>query len=125
MTDEQELDLIERAKTDPEAFGNLYERYVDRIYNYIYYRVGNANEAEDLTARLFHRVLKALPRYTDRGAPFISWLYRIAHNLVANHHRDQSRRPSMPMDELPLTSRTRGIRSPRSPGEASVDCALA
>jgi RNA polymerase sigma-70 factor, ECF subfamily len=105
--DEAESTLIERAKYDPDAFGDLYERYVDRIYNYIYYRVGNADEAEDLTARVFYRVLKALPRYMDRGAPFASWLYRIAHNLVANYHRDQARRPSVPIDDFPLTSRRR------------------
>ncbi len=109
MTEEEELDLIERAKTNPEAFGDLYERYADRIYSYIYYRVGNTAEAEDLTARVFHRVLKALPRYMDRGAPFVSWLYRIAHNLVANHHRDQSRRPSVPLDDLPVTSHSKEL----------------
>ena len=104
---ESESALIERAKQDPEAFGELYERYVDRIYNYIYYRVGNAHDAEDLTARLFYRVLKALPRYVDRGAPFASWLYRIAHNLVANFHRDRRRRPSLSIDDLPLISNWR------------------
>ena len=104
---ESESALIERAKQNPEAFGELYERYVDRIYNYIYYRVGNAHDAEDLTARLFYRVLKALPRYVDRGAPFASWLYRIAHNLVANFHRDRRRRPSLSIDDLPLISNWR------------------
>jgi RNA polymerase sigma-70 factor, ECF subfamily len=104
---ESEASLIERAKQDPDAFGELYERYVDRIYNYIYYRVGNAHDAEDLTARTFYRVLKALPRYVDRGAPFASWLYRIAHNLVANHHRDKRRRPSLSIDDLPLISNWR------------------
>lgn len=107
MSDEVEPALIERAKSDPEAFGELYERYVDRIYTYIYYRVGNENDAEDLTARVFYRVLKSLPRYVDRGAPFASWLYRIAHNLVANFHRDNSRRPSTPIDEVMLTSQPR------------------
>lgn len=109
MTEEPESEaaLIERAKRDPDAFGELYERYVDRIYNYIYYRVGNAHDAEDLTARVFLRVLKALPRYVDRGAPFASWLYRIAHNLVANHHRDKRRRPSLSIDDLPLISNWR------------------
>ncbi len=107
MSNEAESTLIERAKSNPEAFGELYERYVDRIYHYIYYRVGNADEAEDLTARVFLRVLKALPRYVDRGAPFASWLYRIAHNLVANFHRDQARRRSLSIDELSLTSNGR------------------
>jgi RNA polymerase sigma-70 factor (ECF subfamily) len=108
VVDEVESALIERAKrSDPQAIGDLYERYVDRIYSYIYYRVGNASEAEDLTARVFYRVLKALPRYDDRGAPFASWLYRIAHNLVANFHRDQSRRTTVPIDEISLTSNSR------------------
>ena len=107
MSSEPESTLIERAKNSPDAFGELYERYVDRIYHYIYYRVGNTNEAEDLTARVFLRVLKALPRYVDRGAPFASWLYRIAHNLVANFHRDQARRRSLPIDDLHLTSNGR------------------
>lgn len=102
-----EAALIERAKHDPEAFGRLYDLYADRIYTYIYYRVGNAPDAEDLTARLFMRVLKALPRYSDRGAPFASWLYRIAHNLVANFHRDQKRRPTVPIDDLPISSQRR------------------
>lgn len=107
MPEESEAALIERAKSDSEAFGELYERYVDRIYTYIYYRVGNAHDAEDLTARVFYRVLKALPRYVDRGAPFASWLYRIAHNLVANFHRDQGRRVILPIDDLPLRSKGR------------------
>ncbi len=107
MSNEAETALIERAKHNPEAFGELYERYVDRIYHYIYHRVGNASEAEDLTARVFYRVLKALPRYVDRGAPFASWLYRIAHNLVANFHRDQSRKPTLPLDEVMVMSKPR------------------
>ena len=91
--------LIERAKTDPVAFGELYERYTGKIYNYIYYRTGNEHDAEDLTARVFFRAMKRLPSYTDRGLPFSAWLYRIAHNLVANWHRDQSRRKIVPLDE--------------------------
>jgi RNA polymerase sigma-70 factor, ECF subfamily len=91
--------LIEQAKRDSDAFGQLYERYVGKIYNYIYYRTGNQHDAEDLTARVFFRALKRLPSYTDRGLPFSAWLYRIAHNLVANWHRDQGRRKIVPLDE--------------------------
>lgn len=96
--------LVERAKKDPAAFGELYERYASKIYNYIYYRTGNEHEAEDLTARVFFRALSRLPTYVDRGLPFSAWLYRIAHNLVANWHRDQSRRKVIPLDELALHS---------------------
>ncbi|HEX9116915.1 MAG TPA: sigma-70 family RNA polymerase sigma factor [Anaerolineae bacterium] len=100
-----EAELVETARNDPEAFGELYERNVDRIYSYIYYRVGNEADAEDLVARTFYQALANLPRYTDRGLPFAAWLYRIAHNLVANHHRAHQRWKSMPLDDLEVTGR--------------------
>jgi RNA polymerase sigma-70 factor (ECF subfamily) len=103
--------LIERAKTDADAFGLLYEQYVDRVYNYIYYRTGNRHDAEDLTAKVFFQALNHLPRYAERGAPFSSWLYRIAHNLVANWHRDRSRRQVVSLDRL-ATVAARGDDSP-------------
>ncbi|MCA9945651.1 MAG: sigma-70 family RNA polymerase sigma factor [Ardenticatenaceae bacterium] len=92
--------LIERAKEDKEAFGQLYELYVDRIYNYVYYRTGNVADAEDLTAKIFVRAMKHIPRYKDQGVPFSAWLYRIAHNLVANWHRDHSRRQIVALDDI-------------------------
>ena len=78
--------LVRAAQGEVDAFGELYERYVTRIYNYIYYRTGNASDAEDLT-------------YRDRGLPLSAWLYRIAHNLLANWHRDNSRSKEVPLDE--------------------------
>lgn len=93
-------ELIENAKHDPAAFGALYERYVDRIYRYIYYRTSDVREAEDLTARVFYRALGRISEFDQRGAPFAAWLYRIAHNLVANWHRDRSRRKYVRLDEL-------------------------
>ncbi len=96
----EESILIERAKTDREAFGQLYERYVDRIYNYVYYRTGNAADAEDLTARIFERALNHIGNYRDQGVPFSAWLYRIAHNLVANWYRDRSRRKIVSIDDV-------------------------
>lgn len=98
--DKEEKALIERAKTDKEAFGEIYERYVDRIYNYVYYRTGNVADAEDLTARIFMRAMKHIPRFKDKGVPFSAWLYRIAHNLVANYHRDRSRRKILALDDI-------------------------
>jgi RNA polymerase sigma-70 factor (ECF subfamily) len=103
----EENSLVERAKTDPAAFGILYDCYVNKIYNYIYYRVGNQHDAEDLTARTFHRALDHIERYVDQGAPFSAWLYRIAHNLVANWHRDQSRRKFIPLEEIKLSAQHR------------------
>lgn len=99
-----EQDLVERAQQDPLAFGALYERYVDRIYNYVYYRVGDHHDAEDLTARTFYRALAHIEQYVDRGAPFSAWLYRIAHNLVANWHRDRMRRRTIALDDADVTA---------------------
>lgn len=92
--------LIAAARSDPAAFGPLYEQHVDRIYSYVYHRVGNAHDAEDLTARTFYRALVAIRAYEDQGAPFSAWLYRIARNLVANWHRDQARHLTLPLDGL-------------------------
>ena len=92
--------LARAVEGDRDAFGELYRRYVQRIYNYIYYRVGNPHDAEDLTARVFYRVLRNIHRYEDRGLPFSAYLYRIAHNVVANWHRDNQRRTEIPLDAL-------------------------
>jgi RNA polymerase sigma-70 factor (ECF subfamily) len=94
-----ELNLVARAGSDAEAFGVLYERHVRRIYNYIFYRTGNHHDAEDLTARVFQRALRHVGKFEDKGVPFSAWLYRIAHNLVANWHRDRSRRPTVPLED--------------------------
>lgn len=99
-----EGELVEQAKTNPEAFGLLYEQYVNKIYNYIYYRTGNQQDAEDLTAKVFHKALNHIGEYKDKGHPFSAWLYRIAHNLVANWHRDQAKRQTVPVEDLSLTS---------------------
>lgn len=103
LSDEE---ILSRASAgDRDAFGMLYERYIDRIFNYVYYRTGNVNDAEDLTARVFQRAMNHIVNYTDRGVPFSAWLYRIAHNLVANWHRDRSRRQEIPISDAPLIAK--------------------
>jgi len=98
-----EADVLARASEgDREAFGELYAHYIDRIFNYVYYRTGNTHDAEDLTARVFQRAMNHIHNYTDRGVPFSAWLYRIAHNLVANWHRDRSRKQEIPISDIPV-----------------------
>lgn len=92
-------DLVALAKDDKDAFGEIYERYMPKIYNYIYYRTSSRQDAEDLTAKVFYRAMSHIESYVDKGVPFQAWLYRIAHNLVANFHRDQSRRKIIPLDD--------------------------
>lgn len=98
-TDMDDSELVALAKEDKDAFGAIYERYLKKIYNYVYYRTGNQQDAEDLTARVFYRAMSHIAKYEDKGVPFQAWLYRIAHNLVANFHRDQSRRKIIPLDD--------------------------
>ena len=97
-------ELILRAREDPEAFAMLYERYVDRMYAYFYYRTGSHADAEELTSRFFHRLIERLHLFQDRGAPVSAWLYRIAHNMLANWRRDQARQQLLYLkfvEELP------------------------
>jgi RNA polymerase sigma-70 factor (ECF subfamily) len=105
FSDLDEAAVVALAKIDPEAFGELYHRNVDRIYSYIYYRIGNVADAEDLTARTFYQALGNISRYTDQGVPFAAWLYRIAHNLVANHHRAQGRWKLAPLEDVEPASK--------------------
>jgi RNA polymerase sigma-70 factor, ECF subfamily len=114
-----DLELVTLVRDDAAAFGQLYERYVTKIYNYVYYRTGNHHDAEDLTGRVFYRALMHIDRFVDRGVPFSAWLYRIAHNLVANWHRDHARRQELSLDDVTLTG---GLReTPEAATEANEE----
>jgi RNA polymerase sigma-70 factor (ECF subfamily) len=83
-----EKDVVSRAiKGDGEAFAQLYEEYFDKVYRYIYLRLGNQAEVEDLTQEVFVKVLEAIGSYRWRNLPFASWLFRIAHNHMIDHLR--------------------------------------
>ena len=97
--DLEDRELVALAKEDAEAFGELYARYVKKMYSYVFHRTGNSQDAEDLTAKVFSRAYSHIGNYVDRGVPFQAWLYRIAHNLVANWHRDQARRKIIALDD--------------------------
>lgn len=84
---------------DLDAFSLLYQRNINKIYTYIYYRTGNVHDAEDLSARVFHRAMRHIKNYKNKGVPFSAWLYRIAHNLVANWHRDSKRKQEVPLED--------------------------
>jgi RNA polymerase sigma-70 factor, ECF subfamily len=84
---EEDRNLALRAgKGDAAAFGALYDRYVAAVYRYVYYRVRNDADAEDLVSDVFMRALRAIPRYEPRVA-FLAWLYRIARNAVIDRAR--------------------------------------
>jgi len=91
--------LVERARTDAEAFGVLYDRYCDRILRYVSRRLYDSQAAEDVTAEVFFKALRALDGYRPETAPFSAWLYRIAANTVVDVLR--ARRPTAPLEHAP------------------------
>ncbi len=86
--------VVAQARCDPQAFVALYDRYFDAVYRYCYHRLGSPEAAEDATSQVFLLVWTALPRYQEVGT-FRSWLFAIAHNVVAN--RARARRPDEPL----------------------------
>lgn len=87
---ENDAELISRAQGgEVEAFGELYQRYLDLIYRYIRVRVAEDRVAEDLTEVVFMRSFEALGRYKERGRPFSAFLYQVARNLLVDHYRQQ------------------------------------
>jgi len=92
QTDDAGL-AIRASKGESAAFGLLYDKHVAAIYRYVYYRVRDDAEAEDLTSDVFMRALKAMPRYEPRQA-FLAWLYRIARNAVIDRARRGNRQVS-------------------------------
>jgi len=75
---------VEAAQKDPTRFAELYEINFERVYAFIAWRVGDRDAAEDLTSEVFHKALASLRRFEWRGAPFASWLLRIAANAIAD-----------------------------------------
>lgn len=88
MTIHDEQKLIERAKTDGQAFGQLFEQTYPTVLNYVYRRTGDITAAEDITSTVFLKALEQIGRFTWRGLPVLAWLYRIASNEIANYFRN-------------------------------------
>jgi RNA polymerase sigma-70 factor (ECF subfamily) len=94
---EDEPEVVERAKRDPSAFGELYELHFQKIYRFVYSRVRDQATAEDVTSEVFMKALRGIGRYQDTGRPFSAWLYQIAVNAVADRFR--SARPTEDIEE--------------------------
>lgn len=96
-----EAQIIKQAQAgDREAFAVLHDRHWEAIYNYVYYRVNSAAEAEDITSEVFVRMVEKIDRYQRKGKPFLAWLYTIARNIVIDFYRSNERTPTLePLDE--------------------------
>ncbi len=88
-----EQELVDRAKTDPQAFGILFDRYYPAIFGYTLRRVGKWNDAQDISSEVFLKAYKALWRYHWTGVAFSSWLYKIATNEIGMYFRRAGRAP--------------------------------
>jgi RNA polymerase sigma-70 factor (ECF subfamily) len=88
---------LRAAQGDRAAFDVLYRRYLDRVYAYAFYQLGDHHDAEDATERTFMDALRALPGYRDTGSTFRAWLFTIAHHTIVNARRSRARRRSVPM----------------------------
>jgi RNA polymerase sigma-70 factor (ECF subfamily) len=102
IEDPEQQALLERAgRADPHALSQIYDQYVNRIYSYIYHRVGQAEQAEDLTGQVFMRMLEAVRTGQGWKTSFSGWLFRIAHNLVIDFYRRRGRASFVDIDEAP------------------------
>ncbi len=98
MHNPSDTDLVKRAQGgNVDAVGELYDRHHESIFRYVRSRVQTYGLAEDLTGEVFTRMVVSLPDYGLRGIPFRAWLYRIARNLVIDHHRRESGHTSVPL----------------------------
>jgi RNA polymerase sigma-70 factor (ECF subfamily) len=95
-----DLEDVLAAQRERAAFGRLYRRYVDRVYGYAFYLLGDHHDAEDATERTFLAALGALDRYRDTGSTFRAWLFRIAHNQLANALRARGRQRTASLDAV-------------------------
>jgi RNA polymerase sigma-70 factor (ECF subfamily) len=87
----EERRLVERARTDPDAFADLYRSHADRVYGLAWRRLGDRAAAEDVTSAAFERAWKGLPKFDWREGGFPAWILRIAANEVTDHIRRESR----------------------------------
>jgi len=96
----KEQEIIERSKKNPQAFGELYEKYFDRIFNYILRQTDNDELTGDLCSQTFVNALNNLGKYEFRGFPFSAWLYKIAGNEVNKHYRKNKGKKIFSIEEL-------------------------
>ncbi len=97
---EHEYLILEKSRKDPKAFGALYEKYFDRIFNFIFRQIDDEDLTADLCSQTFLNALKNVGKYEFRGFPFSAWLYKIASNEVNKHYRKLKTEKVFSIEEL-------------------------
>jgi RNA polymerase sigma-70 factor, ECF subfamily len=95
-----EYEILQRSRKNPQAFGELYEKYFDRIFNFIYRQTDDEDLTADLSSQTFLIALKNIDRYEYRGVPFSAWLYKIASNEVNKFYRKQKHDKVFSIEEV-------------------------
>ncbi len=113
----EENEIVERSKRNPQAFGELYERYFERIFYFALRQTGDEELAGDLASQTFVNALHHIPRYQFRGLPFSAWLYRIATNEINKHYRKMRGKKIFSIEEI----RIRELVEQASPGPGGWD----
>ncbi len=107
LSNASEEEVLARVKMfDEAALGEIYDRYEERIFAYVYRRIGDPNLAEDLTAQVFLKMLEAIRKGNAWHSSFSGWLYRIAHNLVIDQYRRQGKATHVSIDDAPVIPAT-------------------
>jgi RNA polymerase sigma-70 factor (ECF subfamily) len=108
-------DLVQRAQSgEAEAFGLLYDRYVDLVYRYVYYRVGGVALAEDLVSETFLRALRRIDSFTWQGRDFAAWLVTIARNLITDHFKSGRYRLEVTTEDILESAPNQTAEGPES-----------
>ena len=111
-------ELVYRVQSGQlDTFTVLYEEYFDRLFRYVYIRLGKVEQAEDITQEVFVRAFEDISTYRCRGRPFIAWLFRIAHNLIVDYHRRADRVHFIAVPEPVMVS----VEDPVSIAENKLD----
>lgn len=103
---------IERKRLE-ELLVSLYEKSYDKVARYIFVRIGNEHEAEDLASETFVRALRSLDSYQERGLPMEAWVFKIAHNIVVDYIRKAGKKQTVNLDQVM-------IANPNNPEEVVV-----
>lgn len=99
MAIQEEKQLVERAKSDTNAFGELYDSYFPRVYGFVASKVSSKDDAEDLASEIFMKILENIVDFEDRGVPFGAWVFRIARNCLNDFYKRSGKNRTTDIEE--------------------------
>ena len=106
----------DQVKANETRLAALYEEYYDRIAYYVYVRIGDKNEAEDIASEVFLKALKSIKSYEEQGVPMQAWLFKIAHNMVVDYLRKVSKIKTVSIDTIEI----QGENDPAKTAEINI-----